>query len=247
MNFLRDRTVGIATNGLFLLMAAALMFMLIGCANVANLLLARGFARQREISVRLALGAGRARIVRQLLTESGVLAALGALGGYLLTAAAWKILPALAPVSIPRLAAARADGTVFGFALALALINGILFGIAPALRLARLKAAVALGAFGSRGAAAGGRDRIRSALVVAEVALSVMLVVVGGQTARQLRETGQHRSRFPSRPHSGVRRASRARTIPQARTARIVLSAHSRFGSSASRSGERRHGRRLAL
>jgi putative ABC transport system permease protein len=181
MNFLRDRTAGAAANGLFLLMAAALLFMLIGCANVANLLLARGFARQREISVRLALGAGRARIVRQLLTESVVLAALGALGGYMLTAAAWKILPAVAPVSIPRLAAARADGAVFGFTLALAMVNGILFGTVPALRLARLKEAIGLGAFGSRGAAGGRRDRVRSALVAAEVALSVMLVVVGGQ------------------------------------------------------------------
>jgi predicted permease len=181
INFLRDRTVGVATSGLLLLMAAALLFMLIGCANVANLLLARGFARQREISVRLAIGAGRARIVRQLLTESCVLAALGALGGYALTAAAWKILPAVAPVSIPRLAAARADGTIFGFTLALAMVNGILFGLAPALRLARLKEAVALGAFGSRGAAAGRHDHIRSTLVVAEVALSVLLVVAGGQ------------------------------------------------------------------
>ena len=83
-------------------------------------------------------------------------------------------------MSIPRLAAARADCTVFGFALALAMINGILFGIAPALRLARGTPA-ALGAFGSRGAAAGRRDGIRSALVVAEVALSLMLVVIGGQ------------------------------------------------------------------
>ncbi len=181
LNYLRDRTVGVARNSLLLLMAAALMFMLIGCANVANLLLARGFARQREISVRLAIGAGRARIVRQLLTESCVLAALGALGGYALTAAAWKILPAVAPVSIPRLAAARADATIFAFTLTLATLNGILFGIAPALRLARLNAATALGAFGSRGAAAGRRDHTRSTLVVAEVALSVMLVVAGGQ------------------------------------------------------------------
>ena len=129
--------MGSATNGLLLLMAAALLFMLIGCSNVANLLLARGLARQREIAVRLAIGAGRGRIVRQLLTESCVLALAGGLGGFVLTAAAWKILPAIAPVSIPRLAAARADSTIFGFALALAVINGILFGMAPALRLAR--------------------------------------------------------------------------------------------------------------
>src|SRR6185369_9972621 len=180
LNFVRDRTVGIATNGLLLLMAAAVLFMLIGCANVANLLLARGLARQREINVRLAIGAGQIRIVRQLLTESCLLALLGGLGGYLLTAAAWKALPALAPVNIPRLAAARADSTIFGFALALAIVNGILFGIAPALRLTR-RGAITLHGFSSRGAASGRHDRTRSFLVAAEVAVSVILVAIGGQ------------------------------------------------------------------
>ncbi len=180
LNFLRDRAVGSATPGLLLLMAAAVLFMLIGCANVANLLLARGLARQREVGVRLAIGAGPARVVRQLLTESCVLAALGGLGGYLLTVAAWKILPAMAPVSIPRLAAARADSSILGFALALAMVNGILFGMAPALRLARERA-IAIGGFGARGAASARHDRLRSALVVAEVAVSVVLVVAGGQ------------------------------------------------------------------
>ena len=162
-------------------MTAALLFMLIGNANVANLLLACGFARQREIAVRLAVGAGQARIVRQLLTESCVLALLGGLGGYALTAVAWRILPAIAPVSIPRLAAARADGTIVGFTLALAIINGILFGMTPAIRLAGVKESIALGGLGSRGAAGGRQDRIRSVLMVAEVALAVMLVVSGGQ------------------------------------------------------------------
>jgi predicted permease len=181
MNFLRDQALGGAANGLFLLMGAGLLFLLIGCVNVANLLLARGFARQQEMSVRLAIGAGHARIIRQLLTESCVMAALGGLGGYALTAAAWRVLPAIAPVTIPRLAAARADGTVFGFTLALALINGVLFGIAPALRLARVKETIALGGSGSRSTAGGRQDGLRSLLVVAEVGLSVMLVVTGGQ------------------------------------------------------------------
>jgi putative ABC transport system permease protein len=171
LNLLRDRTVGAAGKGLGLLMAAAVLFMLIGCANVANLLLARGFARRREMAVRVAIGAGRWRIVRQLLTESCVLAVLGGLGGYLLTAAAWNILPGMAPVSIPRLVAARADSSVFGFALALAMINGIFFGIAPALRMTEWKRASLWGRL----------DRVRSSLVTAEIAISVLLVVIGGQ------------------------------------------------------------------
>jgi predicted permease len=181
VNFLRDRTVRTASRSLLLLMFAAVFFMLIGCANVANLLLARGHARQQEIAVRLAIGAGHGRIVRQLLTESCALALLGGLGGYVLTAAAWKILPAVAPVSIPRLAAARADTTIFGFVLALAMLNGILFGIAPALRIAGWKREVVWSGFGSRGAASGRNDRVRSSLMAAEVAVSVLLVVAGGQ------------------------------------------------------------------
>ena len=181
VNLLRDRTVGAAGKSLVLLMAAAVLFMLIGCANVANLLLARGIARQQEMAVRLAIGAGQWRIVRQLLTESCALALLGGLGGYVLTAAAWRILPAVAPVSIPRLAAARADTSIFGFALALAAINGILFGIAPALRMAGWNRAAVWSGFGSRGAAAGRHDRVRTSLAAAEVAAAVLLVVVGGQ------------------------------------------------------------------
>ena len=179
LHFLRDRVIGAAGTSLLLLMAAAVLFMLIGCANVANLLLARGLRRQREMAVRLAVGAGYWRIVRQLLVESCVLAVLGGIGGYLLTVAAWRILAAVAPVSIPRLAAARADGATLAFALVLATLNGVLFGIAPALRMAGSKSVFA--GFGSRGAASGGRDGLRSSLVAVEVALSVLLVVTGGQ------------------------------------------------------------------
>jgi putative ABC transport system permease protein len=174
--FLRDRTVRSTGTALWLLMAAASMFLLIGCANVANLLLARGLYRRREIAVRMAIGAGSTRIVRQLLTESCVLGALGGLGAYALTAAAWKILPAVAPVSIPRLAAARADWTILAFALLVALANSVLFGIVPALRFGG-KNAIAI----PRGEASGKQDRIRGLLVVAEVAVTVTLVVVGAQ------------------------------------------------------------------
>ena len=172
---LRDRVLGKANRALWLLMAAAGMFLLIGCANVASLLLARGLVRQREIAIRMAMGAARARILRQLLTESCVLAAIGGVGGYALTAAAWRVLPALAPVSIPRLAAAHAGGAVFGFALAVAVLNGLLFGVVPAVR------AVTMGGFGARGVAAGRRDGVRGSIVAAEVAITVALAVIGGQ------------------------------------------------------------------
>jgi predicted permease len=170
-----ERAVGNARAALWFLMAAAVIFLLIGCANVPNLLLARGLARRREVSVRMAISAPRARIVRQLLTESCVLAVLGGCAGYVLAAAAWRILPAMAPVSIPRLAAARADWTILVFTIAVALVNGILFGIAPALRSAALRG------FGARGAASSRNDRTRAALVIGEVAITVALVLVGAQ------------------------------------------------------------------
>jgi putative ABC transport system permease protein len=172
VNYLRDRAIRGAGKALLLLMGAAFLFMLIGCANVANLLLARGVAREREIAIRTAIGAGRWRIVRQLLTEGCVLAVLGGAGGYAITFAAWKILPAMAPVSIPRLAAARADTAVFAFAITLAVMNGILFGLAPALRIS---------ASGLKGRHTARTRHLNRALVIAEVAISVLLVVIGGQ------------------------------------------------------------------
>lgn len=178
--WMRDRTLGFARTGLMLLLAASAMFMLIGCANVANLLMARAFARSREMAVRLALGAGRGRIIRQQVTESCVLALAGGLLGYLLTLLAWTVLPAIAPMTIPRLAAARADGTVFLFTLAVSLANGLLFGIAPALRAARQDPALALAQSGMRGEVGRQRNSLRSSLVVAEVALAVVLMVIGG-------------------------------------------------------------------
>ncbi len=178
---LPTQVLGTARAGLWLLMGAAVLFMLIGCANVANLLLARSLARQREIAVRLALGAGSRRIARQLVTESCVLALAGGLAGYGLAALAWTLLPAVAPMSIPRLAAARADGSVLAFTIVVAVLNGILFGLAPAFRSSRRDPAGPLRESGSRGSVGAVRNRLRSALVVAEVSIAVTLVIIGGQ------------------------------------------------------------------
>jgi putative ABC transport system permease protein len=178
--WLRDRTLGFAQTGLLLLMAAALIFLLIGCANVANLLLARMLARHREMAIRAALGAGRMRIVRQLVTESSVLAALGGLAAYALTALAWRLLPAVTPMSIPRLAAARADGTVLAFALLVSVLTGIAAGSTPAWRAAALQPADALRESGVRGTAGRSHNRFRSLLLLCEIAVTVVLVVIGG-------------------------------------------------------------------
>jgi len=177
---LRNRTLGFARTGLPLLLAASLIFLLIGCANVANLLLARTFARQREIAVRLALGASRSRIVKQLVTESCLLGIAGGLAGYALTVLAWKLLPTVAPMTIPRLATAYPDWTVFAFTIAISTINSLIFGIASALGSARGDPAFALCESGMRGSIGSSRNRLRSALVVSEVALAVTLVVIGG-------------------------------------------------------------------
>lgn len=180
MGFLRDRVLGNSKHALWILMAAAVMFLLIGCANVANLLLARGLTRQREIAIRMAVGAGRARIARQLLTESCVLAALGGIGGYLLTVIAWRVLPAFAPVTIPRLRTAHPDWLVLIFSLSMTLASGILFGMAPAWRAGWMRANASQDLRAQSGTA-GSSDRLRGALVAAEVALALALVVVGGQ------------------------------------------------------------------
>ena len=177
---LERQTLGNTRPALLILMAAALMFMLIGCSNVANLLLSRSLARRREIAVRLALGAARARLVRQLLTESSVLALAGGLCGYLLLLAAWRVLPAIVPTTIPRLESAHPDWSIFLFTVGVSVVNGFIFGIAPALRTAGHDPANALRDSGGRGAIGPARNRLRSAFVISEMAITMVLVIAGG-------------------------------------------------------------------
>jgi predicted permease len=175
-----ERNFGRAEHALWLLMAAALMFLLIGCANVANLLLARGLARRREIAIRLAIGAGRLRLIRQFLTESCILALLGGAGGYLVAVAAWKGLPALAPTNVPRLADARPDWAILLFALGMALVTVLVIGIGPALR-SSSATGIAINDFGLPSATPGGGTLVRGMLVMAQVAIMVVLVAIGAQ------------------------------------------------------------------
>jgi putative ABC transport system permease protein len=162
------------------LLIAVGLLLLMGCVNVANLLLARATARQREMSVRAALGAGRGRIVRQLLTESLVLAAIGAALGVALTVAAVPVLRDVGETAIPRLDELDIDWRVAAFGIIASLVTGILFGIAPALQASRADLNDVLRS-GGRVAAAG---RLRSILIVTSVAMALVLLVGAGLVGR---------------------------------------------------------------
>ena len=162
------------------LLVAVGLLLLMGCVNVANLLLARATARQREMSVRAALGAGRGRIVRQLLTESLVLAAIGAAIGVLLATLAVPVLRDVGERAIPRLDELSVDWRVVTFGIAASLVTGILFGIAPALQASRADLNDVLRS-GGRVAAAG---RLRSILIVTSVAMALVLLVGAGLVGR---------------------------------------------------------------
>jgi putative ABC transport system permease protein len=175
--------VGDSARQLWVLLGAVLGVLVIACLNVGNLLLARGAARTRELAVRAALGAARPRIVRQLLTESLVLALAGGVLGLVLAAGLVHALRVTAPPDVPRLDQASLDGAVLAFALLVTMGSSLLFGLVPALRAARLDLHGAL----QRAAAAqtgGGRDRLRSSLVVVEVALACALLVGAGLLVR---------------------------------------------------------------
>jgi putative ABC transport system permease protein len=173
-------------ESLLIMSGAVALVLLIACGNVANLLLARGAARQRELSIRAALGAERSRIVRQLLVEAMLLALIATAAGLLIAYGSIELLTWSAPAVLPRLDELSIDTRVLAFALGTAVATGFLFGLLPALQASRpnLNDTLKYGAAGAGGSAS--RQRLRSALVVGEVALSVALLIGAGLLVRSL-------------------------------------------------------------
>ncbi|HMC61976.1 MAG TPA: ABC transporter permease, partial [Candidatus Solibacter sp.] len=201
---LRDEMVSGVRPAVLILFGAVTLVLLIACANVASLLLSRALGRKREIAVRAAIGASRAALIRQLLTESLMLAVLGGLLGALLSAWGTHALAGMAQGSLPRASEIRTDGYVMAFTLLVSMLAGILFGLAPALQISRADLNSVLRSEG-RGAGSGGgggrrRNVMRNLLVVSQVALSMLLVIASGLL---LRNFAQLRSRNPGfDPHN---------------------------------------------
>ncbi|HEV8702061.1 MAG TPA: ABC transporter permease [Candidatus Polarisedimenticolia bacterium] len=183
---LKDAVVRDARAALYALFGAVGFVLLIACANVANLILVRASGRRREIAVRAALGAGRLRIVRQLLTESLLLFLCGGLAGTLLALWGTDLVVALASESLPRSGEIVMDLSVLAFSLALSTVAGILFGLAPALQHSRVDVERALRDDGRNATAGRGRSRVLGALAVTQVALSLVLLTGAGLLIKSL-------------------------------------------------------------
>lgn len=185
---LQDQVAGNVRHALLVVLGAVIVVLLIACTNVANLLLVRAARREREFSIRMALGASGRRTVRQLLTESILLGGLGGAAGIMIAKWALYVVRSINPGNIPRLEDIRINGPVLAFTFGVSVLTGILFGLAPACRALAIDLNTSLKSGGAAGQSLGGlrlsRNRLRGLLVVSEVALSLMLLVGAGLLVR---------------------------------------------------------------
>jgi putative ABC transport system permease protein len=181
---LSQRIVGDVEPVLWVLLATVGFILLIACANVANLMLARTAARERELAIRSALGAGRGRLMRQLLMESLLLSFVGGLTGLLFAMWGIDLLPGLSPANIPRLTAIGVNSPVLFFTLGISVVTGCLFGLAPALQMPNLNQSLKEGGRGTLGDPRG--KRLRASLVVVEIALSLVVLIGAGLLMKSL-------------------------------------------------------------
>jgi putative ABC transport system permease protein len=181
---IQDELFGNVQKAMLVLLGAVGFLLLMACANVANLLLAHGAARQKEIAIRAALGATRGRLMAQFLCESIALALAGGALGLALARGSVALVGRLGPASIPRLTQATVDGRLFLFAFAASVLTGILFGMAPAIQGSRANLNAALTEFGRGGTAGRAARRLRSALVVTEIALALLVLIGAGLLMR---------------------------------------------------------------
>lgn len=216
---LRDTIVGNVRPALLILLGAVAFVWLIACVNVANLLLARGAARRRELAVRSALGASSARLARQAFVESLVLSALGGGAGLLLAFAGTALLVGASPSVLPRLEDVRVDRLVVGFALLVTLLTGVVFGLAPALQARSVGLADAMRE-GDRGSSSGRLARTRRLLVTAEIALALMLLVGAGLLVRSFAELQAVQPGFVTERVLSFRVNVRASSYPDAQQVR---------------------------
>jgi putative ABC transport system permease protein len=182
---LEEAIVGNARGKLLILLGAVGLLLLIACANVANLLLARAATREKEVALRVALGASRGRILRQLITESVLLSLLGGAVGLGVAAYGLQILKATLPADTPRLGDVALDGQVLAFTAVLAILTGMIFGLVPALGASKVDMTATLKSGGQRNAT-GGHHRASKLLVVGEVAVSMILVIAAGLLVKSL-------------------------------------------------------------
>jgi predicted permease len=181
---LKQEVVGNVSDVLWVVMGTIGLVMLIACANVTNLLLVRAEARQQELAVRAALGAGRGRIVRELLVESTLIGLLGGVLGLGLAHEGLRLLVAIGPANLPRLNEISIDARALGFTLAISLLSGLVFGLIPALKYAGPRISLALRSAGRTSSVSRERHRTRNLLVVAQIALALVLMVSAGLMIR---------------------------------------------------------------